>query len=367
MSTLSAILLVGALQGLIVCSILFQSKLNANRFLAALVFLVSLDLVPYILGFSGFYQRFKWLSYAPFELESGFGPLLYLYVFSLVRGATPRKWGWHLVPVALEFLYYTSVFVRSLEFKDDWYNRFQVHFEWFDTVYGLVSLGVYLGLSIKLLNSYRTWAEQNQGSGDPELTRFLSRTLALFGATWVITAGFQLFSYLKKDSTYLDSYGLYCWTAILIYVIGTGALKFAGRIPVQRAEIAKPELEEPDQNSKAEKDWKGVAEKLQKIFESKEMWADPDLTLDSAAAQLKVSSSYLSKALNLGIQESFSVFVSRHRIQAVCLRLEATDLDILELAFEAGFNSKASFNRCFKQVTGQTPREYRNQRRSGSE
>jgi len=33
--------------------------------------------------------------------------------------------------------------------------------------------------------------------------------------------------------------------------------------------------------------------------------------------------------------------------------------DVLAIAFDAGFNSKASFNRVFKRLTGQTPTEYR--------
>jgi AraC-like DNA-binding protein len=39
--------------------------------------------------------------------------------------------------------------------------------------------------------------------------------------------------------------------------------------------------------------------------------------------------------------------------------------DLLTLAFDAGFNSKASFNRAFKAVTGKTPSENR-QKQAGA-
>jgi hypothetical protein len=107
MSTASTILLLGLIQGAIVVGTLLATRRDylAHRFLAALIFLVSLKLVPYVLGFSGFYQQYPWLSYAPFELESGFGPLLYFFVLTRTAEKLPKGWGWHLVPLAIEAVY----------------------------------------------------------------------------------------------------------------------------------------------------------------------------------------------------------------------------------------------------------------------
>jgi len=41
-----------------------------------------------------------------------------------------------------------------------------------------------------------------------------------------------------------------------------------------------------------------------------------------------------------------------------------SNLTLLGIAMECGFNSKASFNRIFKQLAGQTPTEYINTRKS---
>jgi len=37
---------------------------------------------------------------------------------------------------------------------------------------------------------------------------------------------------------------------------------------------------------------------------------------------------------------------------------ENKKLKLISIAYDAGFNSKASFNRIFKQMTGMTPSEY---------
>jgi AraC-like DNA-binding protein len=88
--------------------------------------------------------------------------------------------------------------------------------------------------------------------------------------------------------------------------------------------------------------------------------ADPELGLKQLARLLGTNSAYLSRALNEGLGMSFSSFVNGLRCEAVAEALRAgTDRSLLDLAFEAGFASKASFNRAFRQRYGVTPRGYR--------
>ena len=66
--------------------------------------------------------------------------------------------------------------------------------------------------------------------------------------------------------------------------------------------------------------------------------------------------------LNAGRGESFYDAVNSLRLAEVQRRLLTADarrLTVLALALEAGFNSKTTFNRIFKEKTGLTPKEYR--------
>lgn len=371
MSTLSAILLVGFLQGLIVVVNLLFSKANraANFFLAGLIFLVSLKLVPYILGFSGYYQRFPWLSYAPLELETGFGPLLYLYVAALTRQKIPAYWRLHLVPLAIEAAYYSVMFCLPLSFRNDWHPRVQVHVDVFDTYFSLLSMAIYLVFALRRVREYRGWTAENQSQGDPVTIRFLHGILLAFGVTVLLDTTFQLLASFIPARTYLDSYAFYLWITVLAYGLGTAALRFSERIPQETAAVSDvpmkvAKVERPPNESG--KDWSTRAKEIERQVHDLRAWEDPSLSLEALADRLAIPPSQLSKAINQGLGESFSGFVNRLRIAQVseALRDETDKREILDLAFEAGFNSKASFNRCFKQVTGESPSEYRRRHRS---
>ena len=92
-------------------------------------------------------------------------------------------------------------------------------------------------------------------------------------------------------------------------------------------------------------------------------WRDPDLTAPLLARHLATNTTYLSRALNDGLGQNFNEFVNRIRVRAVQAELaqSKSDRDVLSIALDAGFNSKASFNRVFKRLTGQTPTEFRRQ------
>ncbi|HEX8507607.1 MAG TPA: helix-turn-helix domain-containing protein, partial [Hymenobacter sp.] len=69
----------------------------------------------------------------------------------------------------------------------------------------------------------------------------------------------------------------------------------------------------------------------------------------------------ISFTVNAGFGRSFNDLVNGYRVAEVQRRLAAPDarrFTLLGIAFESGFNSKTTFNRIFKQVTGVAPRDY---------
>jgi AraC-like DNA-binding protein len=58
-------------------------------------------------------------------------------------------------------------------------------------------------------------------------------------------------------------------------------------------------------------------------------------------------------------------FLNVTRIERACAMLQATKDSILSISEDVGFSSVSSFNRCFSNIKGITPREYRNRGHGG--
>lgn len=91
-------------------------------------------------------------------------------------------------------------------------------------------------------------------------------------------------------------------------------------------------------------------------------WLESDLTLAELAARAGLSPHHLSQLLNDGLGVSFFDYVNQRRVDEVrrCLADPAYDKQtIMDIALASGFNSKASFNAVFKEMTGTTPSAFR--------
>lgn len=88
---------------------------------------------------------------------------------------------------------------------------------------------------------------------------------------------------------------------------------------------------------------------------------DRELTIFDLSDQLKIPRHFLSEVINEHLGKNFYTLVNEYRIEEVKKRMvdpAYKHLTILAIAYDAGFNSKSSFNTIFKQKTGLTPSEY---------
>ncbi|MFD0711513.1 helix-turn-helix domain-containing protein [Paenibacillus sp. GCM10027626] len=84
-----------------------------------------------------------------------------------------------------------------------------------------------------------------------------------------------------------------------------------------------------------------------------------DISLDIIAAELKMSSAYLSVYIKEKTGENFIWHLNRIRIQNAKKLLASSDLNIQSIGEKIGYRNVTSFNRMFKKLTGATPGEYR--------
>ncbi len=102
---------------------------------------------------------------------------------------------------------------------------------------------------------------------------------------------------------------------------------------------------------------------LEKLMNEKKPYKNPDLTLPELAVELSVSRNVLSQVINSRDGElNFYSYINSYRLRDAENMLsdpEMKDRNILDIAYEAGFKSKTSFNTFFKKETGITPSQYR--------
>lgn len=102
--------------------------------------------------------------------------------------------------------------------------------------------------------------------------------------------------------------------------------------------------------------------KLLYLLEAERIYRNEDLTLQMLAEKLAVTPHQLSWIINEVLHLSFTTLVNGYRVEEVKGRLSDPSFNhtsILQAALEAGFNTKAAFNRAFKKTTGMTPSHFK--------
>ena len=90
-------------------------------------------------------------------------------------------------------------------------------------------------------------------------------------------------------------------------------------------------------------------------------YTNPNLTIHELAGGLKMPPHVLSKVINEGFGKNFFDFINEYRVEEFKQRMDdprSKQYTLLSLAFDVGFNSKTAFNRAFKKLTNQTPKDY---------
>ena len=89
----SATLTLVIVQLLVLAAALTRPLANrvANRTLAALLVVLAGIVTPWAIGFAGLYDRWRWLTFAPFQITLAVAPLLWLYVGALTTGRWPAR------------------------------------------------------------------------------------------------------------------------------------------------------------------------------------------------------------------------------------------------------------------------------------
>ncbi|WP_105023121.1 helix-turn-helix domain-containing protein [Vibrio chagasii] len=99
--------------------------------------------------------------------------------------------------------------------------------------------------------------------------------------------------------------------------------------------------------------------KFDALMRERQVFKDPDLSLNRLARKLGIPARKISSAVNQTHQQNISKVINAYRIEHAKTLLKQTDEAITEIYLSSGFQTKSNFNREFSRITGQTPSEFR--------
>ena len=391
----SSLLLITFSQGLIYSFLLLkkgiQTENKSNYWLSLFVFLCSLYVAPWMLGFAGWYDNQPYrnfMFYMPFQYLFFIGPIIFFYTQSLLNPAFKftKKQFLHLIPGIIYLLYifgmffYDKFIIQKLYFYE---NGMDKDFDNWYQYCGFISMFFYFILSIKYYSNYRKLIVQITSNADSVLFNWIRNYLHAFLSMLLLKVFTEIFFALFPQYTnYIGGWWFYLLFSLILYYIAiTGyansvetkigfKLSVFDKKPILLLDenktfaVQKENTIDIEHETFQEKNspeiglWKT---KIEALIQSEKLYQNPELSLTEIAKKLESNSSVISKAVNQGFAMNFNDFINNYRVEAVkemFTKGEHKKSTLLGIAYDCGFNSKATFNRAFKKNTGLSPKDY---------
>lgn len=348
---------------------------KANRWLAVFFLISALLLLQTIFEYNGFYSRHHALLEVFTPLLFLWGTTYYLYIRTLIGNSSKlsRTDLLHGLPALLCFFSYCPLYWSTESEKLSYLRRLMndqpTAYDWAMGL-SLLHFILYLACSFRFVTAHQKRVS-NYFSGDlnkRNLSWLLILNFALL-CIWLLWANFHLNEIFPSYVPALPL--LKDLTPVLLIII----LFSLGYYAVNQNAIFPPEIIQDPLNNTAEiphepdrtgagiaAEKRALVQKLVEIMTDEKHYRNPDLTLPELANHLNISTNILSDAINNGIGENFYDFVNRYRVEECKTLLVNSSYEhytTLGIGFEAGFNSKSTFHKVFKDLTGKSPAQYR--------
>lgn len=100
-------------------------------------------------------------------------------------------------------------------------------------------------------------------------------------------------------------------------------------------------------------------EELNRLCKEERIFLTPGLSIQDVVEKLGTNRTYLSNYLNKELNMTFYDFINEQRLDYAAMLLASTKINIEQIIFECGFQSKTTFHRVFANKFGCTPKQYR--------
>jgi AraC-like DNA-binding protein len=341
----------------------------SDRILAAWLFLIAIEMVFAIVNASviPLYE----FVFIPFT----YGPLLYLYIKFQTSEDIEFRWAY-----ILHFIPFLIVFVTAIVFRgrpvmklDDFWNT-DPYFS-FRLIYGLsffISITTYSVVAFVLINRHQRNLQNlaSYTSGKITLSWLLVISISFY-LTYVAVFILGVYIIFARDPTYDPTLPSYFGLTFFAFAFSFYGFKQPGifneilvkhRTHKKEKEPAADPEPKYERSGLKEKDAREYLQRVLDFMKKEKPYLDVDLTIHDISAELDIPRHYLTQVINGMLGKNFYTFINEYRIEEVKKLLVSDDYSkytLTSIAYDAGFNSKSSFNSVFKKSTGMTPSQFR--------
>ena len=369
MNFIALLIFTGAINGILLCLILFSKKYKthkSNYFMGFFILIITFNLIEHFITFGGYISNFPHIMavFVPFFFM--LGPLYFFYVKSLIDidfSFNKRDLA-HFIPALICFLTILPYYLQPGDMKLQQFLSFDsAKRDQYDTDYKIlyhlimfIQCTIYIILSIIHIRNKAIFEDGRSNKKALWVLKWLRYFSVIFIA--FIVMYILIYTYITYiDFFIFETLNLYTlFTSVFIYFVGYWSLNklqvlHQADYPRRDKEKIEPPL---------------LKEKIRKLFEEEEVYLDPDLDLYKLSKMVDINRLYLSKYINSEYNRSFTDFVNFYRIsQAKKLihdpRYEHYNL--LGIGMKVGFSSKNTFTRAFQKLTGLTPSQYKKEKK----
>jgi AraC-like DNA-binding protein len=323
----------GAFNGIILTiyfAFMAKRKSFSNYFLSLMMFVLSIRIIKSVFFYfnDNLANVFIQIGLSACIL---IGPFLYLYLKEYTTDEKP-KWAIHVIPYIVGMTILGTLYPYT-EHRAVWSQWIVsgIYYQWL----------IYILVSLKFLKPIfqKIKAKEKLKNIDVWL-------LSIHFGVFLIWLAYKIAAYTSYIVGALSfSFVLYLILLLVVFRYYKHSDIFEEKVKYKNKEI--------DEEIK-----KQIEQKLSLMAE-KELYLNPNFTLEEAAKEFKVSRHVLSQYVNEILGKSFSDLIKEHRIEKAKEVLKLEKNHTLEsLGYDLGFNSKSSFFTAFKKITGQTPAEF---------
>jgi len=344
-----------------------KGKRLSNLLLGSFLLLLAINIADGLLTYFRFYLQFPSLALIEDSFILLYGPLVLFYSRSVIYKnfkLTARVLfhgipfivlfvlslvGYHIQPSGQQQMIQSAIVEHSLP-VGLYLMIAAIH----------VHIFVYLFLSWREVNIYRTKIKDILSSIYRLNLDWLS--FMIYSLAFLLILSFSnAIIPLTSFKGYFDA-GLVLVLVFLFFFVNAIVIKGL-KHPEIFSGIDEPEVIQKYRGSTLTSEERDIIQaKLITLMINEKPFLNPEITLEDLSLRLSVPSKKLSQLLNETFRQNYFDFINSYRIEeAKRLIAESNDpkITVLEIMYQAGFNSKSSFNTLFKKKTGLTPSQYK--------